>query len=96
MKQKFLIVAAGAAALWLLCKSRKQSLSGMTDNIVSLDNIRRGVKNGWYSAELTTVDGKYAVRLSGKTNDGSTYTDVYPINESDYYTLLKDGLQVVS
>lgn len=98
MKPNYYLLAAGAAALFLLCRSKRntpENIEGMTDSEVSIENIRRGVANGWYTAELTRVDGAAAVRLSGKTNDGSTYTDVYPISESDYNTLMGDGYKVV-
>lgn len=86
------VLLAIAAAL---LAAKKSSISGMQDAPVTLENIRRGVKNGWYTAVLTKVGGQYAVRLSGKTQDGSTYTDVYPVSKENYYTLLNDGLDEV-
>lgn len=86
------VLLAIAAALMA---AKKSSISGMQDAPVTLENIRRGVKNGWYTAVLTKVDGQYAVRLSGKTQDGNTYTDVYPVSKENYYTLLNDGLDEV-
>ena len=74
-----------------IAAGRKQAVSGMDDPEVSLENIRRGVANGWYSAVLTHVDGMPAVRLSGRLQDGSEYADVYPISEADYQQLLTDG-----
>lgn len=85
------VVLLAIAAALLAAKGK--GVSGMTDSPVSLENIRRGVKNGWYTATLTKVDGQFAVRLSGKLNNGTTYTDVYPVNENDYYTLLSEGLK---
>lgn len=84
-------IMLAVAGVIMYASSKKDNISGMQDTPVSLDNIRRGVKNGWYTAVLTRVDGQPAVRLSGKVNDGSTYTDVYPISETDYQTLRSEG-----
>lgn len=87
-----IIIFAGLAAV-LYWASRKNSLvSGMNDNPVSLENVRRGVKNGWYTATLLRVDGKPAIRLSGKVTNGRQYSDTYPISEADYATLRSEGL----
>lgn len=95
MEALFIILAAGLGYMWGKSSGKKSGTSGMQDAPVMLENIRRGVKNGWYTAMLTKVDGQYAVRLSGRTQDGNTYTDVYPVSEEDYYTLLNDGLDEV-
>lgn len=80
---------------FILSATKKQkSTSGMNDNPVSLENIRRGVANGWYSATLTMVGDKFAIRLSGKTQNGQTYTDVYPISQIDWETLKAEGYNV--
>lgn len=69
---------------------------GMDDSPVSLDNVRRGIAQGWYAAVLTKVGGRSAIRLTGLTADGDSFSDVYPISDEDYYTLLNvDGLQEV-
>lgn len=51
----------------------------MTDAAPALENLKRGIANGWYTAELTMVNGQQAVRLSGKLTNGKQYSDVYPI-----------------
>ena len=75
---------------------KHDSVDGMEDTPVSIDNIRKGVANGWYTAVLTTVDGAPAVRLSGKTATGKDFTDVYPILPEDWQTLKNEGYQVVT
>ena len=77
----------------LIARSAKAT-SGMQDTPVSIDNIRRGVKEGWYICVLTRVDGKPAVRLSGTATDGTYTTGVYPISENDWQTLKNEGYYV--
>ena len=69
--------------------------AGMNDAETTLANIRRGVANGWYSCVLTRVNGKPAVRLSGKSTDGNTYSDVYPVSEETWQTLKADGYEII-
>ena len=76
------------------CK-RNDDISGIEDDPVSIENIRSGVANGWYTCVLTRVNGLPAVRLSGKVVNGKQFTDVYPITESDWQTLKADGYEVV-
>lgn len=63
----------------------------MEDDPISIENIRRGVTNGWYTCVLTRVDNIPAVRLSGRTADGKIYTDVFAVTEEDWQTLKKEG-----
>ena len=79
---------------FILSTTKKKGTSGMTDTPVSLDNIRRGVANGWYSATLTKVGDKFAIRLSGKLKNGQTFTDVYPISQIDWETLKAENYPV--
>ena len=72
-------------------RNRDESVYGMEDDPVSIENIRRGVANGWYTCVLTRVNGIPAVRLSGRTADGKTYTDVFAVTEEDWQTLKKEG-----
>ena len=78
----------------LLLKKAASPASGMTDNPVQIDNIRRGVANGWYTAQLTRVNGQPAIRLSGTRTDDTQFVDVYPISENDWQTLKKEGYPV--
>ena len=75
----------------LLIASRNRSVDGMEDDPVSIENIRRGVANGWYTCVLTRVNGIPAVRLSGRTADSKDYTDVFAVTEEDWQTLKKEG-----
>ena len=86
-------IALGAAFVWKLL-SKQKSVGKMSDPAPTLENLKRGIANGWYKAEITTVDGKRAVRLSGKLTNGTFYQDVYPITESVEKELLKLGAKV--
>lgn len=72
-------LALAAAVTWKLVHKRSQKVGAMTDPMPTLDNLKRGIANGWYTAQLTMVNGQQAVRLSGKLTDGREYSDVYPI-----------------
>ena len=86
-------LALGAAFVWKLL-SKQKSVGKMSDPAPTLENLKRGIANGWYTAEITTVEGKTAVRLSGKLTDGTFYQDVYPITEAIEKELLKLGAKV--
>lgn len=79
--------------LMAVTKNRDESVNGMEDDPVSIENIRRGVANGWYTCVLTRVDNIPAVRLSGRTADGKTYTDVFAVTEEDWQALKKEGYE---
>ena len=78
----------------LLIRQAAKSTSGMNDPRPTLDNIRRGVANGWYTAQLTRVNGQPAIRLSGTRTDDTQFVDVYPISENDWQTLKKEGFPI--
>lgn len=80
--------------LLIASRNRGESVYGMEDNPVSIENIRRGVANGWYTCVLTRVNNIPAVRLSGRTADGKIYTDVFAVTEGDWQTLKKEGYKV--
>ena len=63
-------ILAAAALIAAAAKPSQSKILGMEDTPVSIENIRRGVANGWYDCVLIRVDGKPAVRLSGKTTSG--------------------------
>ena len=65
----------------------------MTDAAPALENLKRGIANGWYTAELTMVDGQQAVRLSGKLTNGKQYSDVYPVTTEVAQELRKMGVK---
>ena len=78
----------------LLMAARNRSVDGMEDDPVSIENIRRGVANGWYTCVLTRVNNIPAVRLSGRTADGKNYMDVFAVTEEDWKTLKKEGYKL--
>lgn len=78
MKNYWLWLAIGIGVVTVLA-GKKKSISGMSDAAPTLENLKRGIANGWYKAELVMVNGRQAVRLSGKLTDGKQYSDVYPV-----------------
>ena len=91
MKKKYLpyLYTTVVCAIVLLMRANKQRGVGKkSDPKVALDNLKRGIANGWYTAQLTIVDGQQAVRLSGKLINGKQFSDVYPIT-SEVATELK-------
>ena len=85
-----LIVLGGFA---IAASAKHNSVDGMEDTPVSIDNIRKGVARGWYSATLCRVDGIPAVRLTGEVG-GKPYSDVFQIAETDWQTLKNEGYSV--
>lgn len=81
----FLIAAAGKKA---------EQTSGMNDEVVSIDNIRKGVERGWYKATLVRVNGKTGIYLYGLAANGTRYGDVFPLSEADWQTLKNEGYAV--
>lgn len=86
-------LALAAAVAWKLLKKRSEKIGAMTDPMPTLDNLKRGIANGWYTAKLTTFDGQQAVELSGKLTDGTPYVDIYPITEYVANELRKIGVK---
>jgi len=83
---KIILALAGIfAAVKVICKKDTGE--------ISLANIRRGIKNGWYSAQLMDMDGKYYVQLSGKRTDGSEKHGVYEISKATFDALKTDGVE---
>ena len=92
-----IVIIGALTAFALFCIAAKPSQAaayGMEDTPVSIDNIRKGVERGWYSCVLVLVDGIPAVHLTGKTADGKTYSDVYPVTKEDWETLRNEGYEV--
>ena len=90
----FIISMLVLGGLFIAAASKHNSVDGMEDTPVSIDNIRKGVARGWYACTLVRVNGIPAVRLSGKDAYGMTYSDVFPITEEDWQTLKKEGYSV--
>lgn len=79
----------------LLIANKQRGVGSMSDAPVALENLKRGIANGWYQAQLTTVGGKPAVRLSGKLINGKQYSDVYPITAEVQAELKQIGVPTV-
>lgn len=86
-------LALAAAVAWKLLKKRSEKIGAMTDPMPTLDNLKRGIANGWYTARLTIVGGQQAVELSGKLTNGQFYADVYPISAETANELRKIGVK---
>ena len=86
-------LALGAAFVWKLL-SKQKSVGKMSDPAPTLDNLKRGIANGWYKAELTMVNGQQSVRLSGKLTNGDFYEDVYPISHDVANELRSLGVKI--
>ena len=93
MDTLILIVIATACTLAFIRKA--EGTSGMNDTEATIDNIRRGVANGWYTCVLSRIEGKPAVKLSGKDASGNDYEDVYPVSESTWQTLAGEGYKII-
>lgn len=90
------LIASIAVAIGLLFIANKQKGVGkMSDAPVALDNLKRGIANGWYQAQLTMVNGQQAVRLSGKLINGREYSDVYPVTPEVAAELKQMGVPTV-
>lgn len=87
-----IIVAIAFAAL--AGRKSQAALKGMEDTPISIENVRKGVANGWYTCTLVVVDGTPAVHLSGCTANGKPYSDVYPITKEDWDALKNEGYKV--
>lgn len=98
MKKKYLpyIYTTVVCAIGLLMiANKRRGVGSMDDAPVALENLKRGIANGWYQAQLTTVDGKPVVRLSGKLTNGKPYSDVYPITAEVQAELKQMGVPTV-
>lgn len=91
-----LIYTSVVVAIGLVLIANKQSkVSGMDDAAPTLENLKRGIANGWYTAQLTMVNGQQAVRLSGKLTNGKQYSDVYLVTPQVAEELKQMGVPVV-
>lgn len=88
------IALAGLVALFALNTGRNMGAGKVTDPMPSLENIRMGIRRGWYTAVLKRMYGKPFVVLSGKDTNGEQTTDIYPISEQTFKALKNDGVQV--
>lgn len=88
------LLIIGAIAAVLIASNRAQSVRGMRNKPVLLENIREGVANGWYKAVLVRVGDKPAIHLFGKDAAGNDYGDIFPISEHDWQVLKNEGYRV--
>lgn len=98
MKKKYLpyLYTTVVCAIGLLLIANKQrGVGSMSDAPVALENLKRGIANGWYQAQLTMVTGQQAVRLSGKLINGREYSDVYPVTPEVAAELKQMGVPTV-
>lgn len=90
------IIATIVVAIGLVKLANQQSSVGAMDDIPpTLENLKRGIANGWYQAQLTMVNGQQAVRLSGKLINGRQYSDVYPVTPEVAAELKRMGVPTV-
>ena len=88
-----LALAAGFAAVKLFCK-RKDT------GEISLENIRKGIANGWYtaqvySAELDNGESHFYVVLTGKDTNGNEEQSTNEITYDTFRALLDDGVDIM-
>lgn len=74
-----------------MAAAKNKGANGMSDKPVLIDNIRRGVSQGWYTAQLTHVNGQSAIILSGRKADGKMFSSAYPVSQADWDTLKAEG-----
>lgn len=79
----------------LLIANKQRGVGSMDDAPVALENLKRGIANRWYQAQLTMVNGQPAVRLSGKLTNGKHFSDVYPITSEVAAELKQMGTPTV-
>ena len=89
-----LLIIGGIVLAAAFVRSATRGTSGMSDKPVSIEDIRRGVQNEWYTAKLTYYHGKPAIWLQGKLVTNKTYADIYPISQADWDTLKAEGYEV--
>ena len=85
------ILLLGGIAMAAAKKKNANGTGLITDQPVTIDNIRKGVERGWYNALLCRVDGQPAIYLYGIDANGNNYGDTYPISEADWQTLKAEG-----
>lgn len=90
-----IVVIGVLAAVALICAAAKKNPQGLIEYDVDAEDVREGVKNGWYACILTTKDDMPAVILSGKMTNGEDFQGVYIISPADWNALKKEGYEVV-
>ena len=90
------LIILGAIAFAVMCYAcdRRANSAEVEGGIVTAKQVMQGVKNEWYSCTLLDLNGKPAVRLTGKDKDGEEYSGVFPISQADWYLLRNEGYEV--
>ena len=91
----WIIGILAAVGLAIAARKPKKDPEDIEDQPVSAEDVERGVKNGWYEAILTRVDGQPAVRLTGKLANGENYTDIFRTTQKDFDKLQEKGYLIV-
>lgn len=91
-----IVIIGALAAMALICAASKKNPQGLLEYDVDAEDIREGVKNGWYTCVLTHKDNMHAAILSGKMTNGEDFQGIYTISPNDWQTLQKEGYEVVS
>ena len=88
-----LILLALVAGAWILYKQKKCTKDS---GEVSLDNLRMGIANGWYTVMLFAGDNdKYFAIISGKDTNGQDEQTTKEISYATYAALKADGVPEV-
>lgn len=74
-----------------MCCRRKSYDPDLEDGYVTADNIREGVKNGWYEAVLLRKDNEPFVRVTGVNTRGQQVDEIFHISQEDFDTLQAEG-----
>lgn len=91
--KKYLLIAAVAAGAWWLWKKK---CTGKSSDEMSLENLRMGIANEWYSVKLFAGDNsQYFAILTGKDTDGETKETTKQISFATYEALKADGVPEV-
>ena len=92
MKNGVVILGALAAVAIIAAAAKKCPTGAYNPEYISLENIRRGVSEGWYEINgLYASGGRFFVSLKGKTTDGEEFVGTYEISASDFNILKIEG-----
>ena len=94
MKKLLLTLELIGGAIWW-CKTKCSS-----GDTISLENIRRGIAEGWYTVKICSAPNQsgvveYYAILTGKNTDGGAEETVQTITASIYEALKADGVPEV-
>ena len=92
------VILGALVAVALIATAAKKCPTGARDpEYISLENIRRGVSEGWYEINgLYASKAGYFVSLKGKTTDGEDFIGSYAISKTDFDMLRKEGYPLMA